>query len=285
MAETTTTNTLVVPVTAVKTPIVRFDVDQQCPIQYVTVYNHRAEVTRILRHHFDVEGTYDLVLGGFSTFVDETSFHVRGGTGKACTILEVLYQIRHEDVALSSYLTSLDHLQSELENVQTGIETHKRELVRLTKQREWLNGCSVKLMDQDGPCSTNDMENMQQFLEFYHKILLKLDDETVHEEEEVKKLNAHQEALKSQINQHGAAAQACRRKTCQEVTITVHIASDKIDVALEVSYLIGNCSLSANYDVRVSSVEADRQRTQLTYYGIIISSRIFIELQVFHGSC
>ncbi|CAF4412772.1 unnamed protein product, partial [Rotaria magnacalcarata] len=53
------------------------------------------------------------------------------------------------------------------------------------------------------------------------------------------------------------------------MTIVVHVADGNIDVALEISYLIGNCSWTASYDVRVSSVEANRQRTQLTYYGII----------------
>ena len=40
-----------------KTSVLRFNVDQRCPIQNVTVYNDRAEVTRLLRHHFDGEGT------------------------------------------------------------------------------------------------------------------------------------------------------------------------------------------------------------------------------------
>ncbi|CAF3684097.1 unnamed protein product [Rotaria sp. Silwood1] len=272
MTETlTTTATSVVPITSTKTPVVRFNIDQQCPIQCVTVYNDRAEVTRILRHHFDTEGTHELVLNGFSIFVDETSLHVSGGTGKSCTILEVSHQTRHEDIAPPSDLTSLDHLQSQLENVQIEIEAHKREFARITKQRVWLDGRSTKLMNQDGPYTANDPENIQQFLEFYHKTLLKLDDATAREEDEIKKLNDRQDALKAQTTQHGAAAQANRRKTYREMTITVHIAISKIDVALEISYLIGNCSWSASYDVRVSTVEANQQRTQLTYYGIIVN--------------
>ncbi|CAF2064069.1 unnamed protein product [Rotaria magnacalcarata] len=271
MAETTTMNASVAALITQKLPVVRFNIDQQCPIQYVTVYNDRAEVTRIIRHHFDVEGTYELVLDGFSTFVDETSLHVSGGTGKSCTILEVSYQTRHEEVAPPSDLSSLDQLQNQLENIQTEIEIHKRELARLVKQRAWLDGRSTKLMNQDGPCTNSDLDNMQQFLEFYHKTLLQLDDQSAGEEDEIKKLNDRQEALKSQINQYGATAEVNRRKTCREMTITVHVADGQIDVALEVSYLIGNCSWTASYDVRVSSVEANRQRTQLTYYGIIVN--------------
>lgn len=275
MTEATTENVSVMPITISKPPVVRFNINRQCPIQYVTVYNDRAEVTRILRHHFDVEGTYELVLDGFSTFVDQTSLHVSGGTGKSCTILEVSYQTQNEDVAPPSDLSPLDQLQQELLNVRTEMETHKREIARISKQRAWLDGRSSKLMNQDGPCTSNDLENMQQFLEFYHKTLLKLDDETVHEESELKVLSNREEALKAQIEQHGAVAQANRRKTSREMTILVHVASDKIDVALEISYLIGNCSWSASYDVRVSTVDASRQRTQLTYYGIIVSIQMF----------
>src|ERR1700722_9952770 len=96
---TSTTSSAVTtsPTTNTKPSTLRFTIDQQCPIQYVTVYNDRAEVTRLLKHHFDLEGIYDLVFEGFSPFVDETSLHVSGGTGKACTILEVSYQTHYED--------------------------------------------------------------------------------------------------------------------------------------------------------------------------------------------
>ncbi|UJR33431.1 hypothetical protein I4U23_020876 [Adineta vaga] len=73
------------------------------------------------------------------------------------------------------------------------------------------------------------------------------------------------------MNEHGAAGQASRRKERREVTITVHIGSSNADVDLEISYLISNCSWNASYDVRVSSNDVTIQRTQLTYYGIIVN--------------
>ncbi|CAF5215355.1 unnamed protein product, partial [Rotaria magnacalcarata] len=59
-----------------KTSILCFKTEQQCPIQNVTVYHDRAEVTRLLEYHFDVEGTYALILEGFAPFADSTSLHV-----------------------------------------------------------------------------------------------------------------------------------------------------------------------------------------------------------------
>jgi uncharacterized protein (TIGR02231 family) len=237
----------------------------------VTVYNDRAEVTRLLRHHFDIQGTYDLVFEGFSPSVDLTSLHVSGGTGKACTILEVSYQTRYEDTTPAIDLTPLDQLQNDLDDVQANIDKHQRELSRLIKQRTWLDGRASKLMNQDGQINIHDLDSMQQFIDFYHKTLFKLDNETTNEENEIKNLTQKRDGLKTKINEHGAEGQANRRKTKREVTITVHIASNNIDVALEISYLISNCSWSASYDVRVNSTEATRQKTQLTYYGIIVS--------------
>jgi uncharacterized protein (TIGR02231 family) len=254
-----------------KASIVAFNIDQQCPIQYVTVYNDRAEVTRSVRHHFDIDGTYDLVFGGFSPSVDLTSLHVSGGTGKACTILEVSYQTRYENPTEEVDLTAIDQLQNEFSNVQADIDKHQRELARLVKQRTWLDGRATKLMNQDGQVTTTDLDTMQQFLDFYYKHLSKLDDETTNEENQIKELTQRQNALKTKITEHGVEGQANRRTAKREVTVTVHIASSKIDVALEISYLISNCSWSASYDVRVSSAEATRQKTQLTYYGIIVS--------------
>ncbi|CAF3599237.1 unnamed protein product [Rotaria sp. Silwood1] len=254
-----------------KTSIVNFNIDQQCPIQYVTVYNDRAEVTRLIKHNFNNQGTYDLIFEGFSPSVDLTSLHVSGGTGKACTILEVSYQTRYETTTEEADLTPLDQLQNELDNVQANIDKHQRELTRLGKQRTWLDGRASKLMNQEEQLNINDLDLMQQFLDFYHKSLLKLDNETIHEENEIKKLTQQKDGLKTKIYEHGAEAQANRRQTKREVTISVYIGSNDIDVALEISYLISNCSWSASYDVRVTSAEATRQKTQLTYYGIIVN--------------
>ena len=128
-------------------------------------------------------------------------------------------------------------------------------------------------MNQDGQVNANDLDAMQQFIEFYHKTLLKLDDETTNEENEIKKLAQQRDGLKIKINEHGVDGQISRQKAKREVTVTVHISSGNIDVSLEVAYLISNCSWSASYDVRVTSAETTRQMTQLTYYGIIVSAR------------
>ena len=110
MKTNVTSSTNVESLTNSKIPMVRLNIKHQCPIQYVTIYNDRAEVTRLVRHRFDVSGTYDLVIEGFSPCVELESLYVSGGTGKACTILEVSYQTSFEDVTSECDLTSLEQL-------------------------------------------------------------------------------------------------------------------------------------------------------------------------------
>jgi uncharacterized protein (TIGR02231 family) len=259
-----------------KTSVLRFNIDQRCPIQNVTVYNDRAEVTRLLQHHFSSQGTYDLVFEGFSSYVDETSLHVSGGTGKSCTILEVSYQKCYEDKTAEVDLKPLDQLQNELNKIVAKINVHKQEVERLNKQRTWLDGRASKLMNQDGQVTANDLNTMNQFMDFYYKTLKELDDQTATAEIEINKLKEEQNGLNAKINQHGVKGESNQQKIHREVTITVHIASNDLDVSLEISYLISNCSWSAGYDVRVNSQELSKQQTQLTYYGIIV--RIFKDI-------
>lgn len=267
---TTTTEVATTTATNSKPTNIQFNIDKQCPIQYVTVYNDRAEVTRLLNHHFDVEGTYELVFEGFSPFVDLTSLHVSGGTGKACTILEVSYQTRYEQTTLEIELKPLDQLQNELDLIQKEIGTHQRELTRITKQRTWLEGRATKLMNQNEKNEPESLNTMEQFLDFYYKTLLKLDNDTINEENQIKILTEKQTILQTKIREHGADAQTNRQKTKREVTITVHIDRKNIDISLEIAYLISNCSWSASYDVRVNSSATIKQQTQLTYYGSIV---------------
>lgn len=127
------------------------------------------------------------------------------------------------------------------------------------------------MINQDGPLSTNDLEMMEQFLNFYHRILSKIDKETTQERRKLKELNNQSDALKAKINDHGSQATNNRRIEQPEVTISIHVGTHKIDIALEVSYLINNCSWRASYDIRVNNQEGGQPKTQLTYYGIIVS--------------
>ena len=82
----------------------------------------------------------------------------------------------------------MDQLQNEFQQVVADIAAHQREIARLDKQRTWLDGRATKLMNQDGEIKSNDLDTMDQFMDFYRKTLAKLDDQTAGEEKELKKL-------------------------------------------------------------------------------------------------
>ncbi|CAF4113862.1 unnamed protein product [Rotaria socialis] len=179
----------------------------------------------------NVEGTYDLILEGFSPFVDSTSLHVRAGTEcKASAILEV------------SYEAFFDNKTSET----TDIDAHRQELVRLDKQLAWLDGRALKLMSQDGQIS--DLDPLHEFMDFYHTSLQKLHERKSNEGNEIKRLIQRLDRLEEKVTESDFDVLIHGRNEHREMIITVHIDRSNIDVNLEVSYFISNCSCSASYD-------------------------------------
>lgn len=249
---------------------VYFNLDQQCPIQHVTVYNDRAEVTRLLRCHFDIEGTYDLLLEGFSPFVDSTSIHVKGGTNNIYTILEVSYQAYFDNKTLLTYVTPSEQLKNDLHQIELDINIYQRELARLDKQRTWLDGRALKLMNQDEPVT--DLDTIQEFINFYNNALLKMDDRKAYVENEIKRLTQQRDKLEEKASELSVDnLGTTHRNERRELTIKIFVERNNIDVNLQISYLISNCSWSANYDFRVNHSEKVKHTTRLTYYGVVVS--------------
>lgn len=280
MTETkaTTTTTILDSIPKIENIVVNFNIDRQCPVQYVTVYNDRAEVTRLVKHHFEADGTYELVFQGFSPSVDLTSLHVSGITSKACTILEVSYQVRPEVFDTTTELTSVDQLKDELSKAEQEREKHERELNRLNKQRSWLEGRATKLMNQDGLINSDALESMQQFMSFYHENLLKIDEASTSEGKLISEIKQREGIIQADISKRGASASVQGSKTVREVTVVVHIGAKNVDVSLNIAYLISDCLWNASYDVRVNNSDSTTPRTQLTYYGsIVCTSRISAE--------
>jgi hypothetical protein len=100
---------------------------------------------------------------------------------------------------------------------------------------------------------------------------VKLDDDTTREDRAIQECKKRCDAVKTQITGHGVTHKRECGTGIREVTVTVHLAADQVDLKLEFAYLISQCSWRASYDVRVSTFEVAKEKTQLTYYGIIVS--------------
>jgi hypothetical protein len=65
---------------------------EDAPIDSVTVYADRAEVTRKIKLSPEKEGVQDIIISGFTSKVDENSVRVAGINGNAI-IMEVSYDV------------------------------------------------------------------------------------------------------------------------------------------------------------------------------------------------
>ncbi|CAF3449001.1 unnamed protein product [Rotaria socialis] len=151
---------------------------------------------------------------------------------------------------------------------KTDIDAHRQELVRLDKQLAWLDGRALKLMSQDGQIS--DLDPLHEFMDFYHTSLQKLHERKSNEGNEIKRLIQRLDRLEEKVTESDFDVLIHGRNEHREMIITVHIDRSNIDVNLEVSYFISNCSCSASYDVRVNSSEIVKSTTQLTYHGVVV---------------
>ncbi|CAF1171916.1 unnamed protein product [Didymodactylos carnosus] len=226
-ATTTSAFDTTIPSTTITTTTICCDIDKECPIKYVTVYNDRAEITRSYNKQFDLEGTYELILSGFSIHVDQNSFHVKGGTGKA-TILEKVHDLDND------------------------IAQHRQELERINKNINWLDGRANHLMNNTEK-NDNSLQQIEQFLDFYYQKLKTLDESKMIEEYELKSLSDQRESFIKDLNTYGTTLSSTVGSEHREVTILLNVQDKKCLVNIEISYLILNCSWKASYDVRVSS--------------------------------
>ncbi|CAF1450353.1 unnamed protein product [Didymodactylos carnosus] len=268
MTSETTTINVADTTTPITVTTIHCNIDKECPIKYVTVYNDRAEITRSYTKQFDLDGTYELILDGFSTYVDQNSFHVKGGTGRA-TILEVSYHTRYEKVQTDTTAaeTKREQIQKQVQDLDNDIAQHQQELDRINKNLNWLDGRAKHLMNNTEK-SDNSLQQTEQFLDFYYQKLKTFDENKMIEEHKVKSLNEHRETLMKDLNTYGSTLSSTVGNEHREVTILLNVQDNKCVVNIEISYLILNCSWKASYDVRVIS-ESKLEQTQLTYYGII----------------
>ncbi|CAF1011597.1 unnamed protein product [Didymodactylos carnosus] len=265
-SDTTISNITTAPST---TPtIIRSNIDKECPIKYVTVYNDRAEITRSFNQQFDLDGTYELILDGFSNHVDQNSFHVKGGTGKA-TILEVSYHTRYEKSQTDTTVAETKHkqIQKQVFDLNNDIAQHQQELDRINKNIDWLDGHANHLMNNKEK-NDNSLQETEQFLDFYYQKLKTLDEKKMTEEHKLKSLNEQRETLMKNLNTYGTNLSSNVMNEHREITILLNVQDKKSLINLEISYLTLNCSWKASYDVRVTSENKSTQ-TELTYYGII----------------
>jgi len=326
-----------VPLPSSPPKIINFVVDKQCPVKDVTVFNDRAETSRVVHFVADKEGNYELVVGGLSEKVDKESIHVKGGVGDA-VILDVSYHVIHQQE--ESVHEDEGQKRKELGRLQDLQTAYYEEVERIKKELKWIEGWAVTVRrgatalssvahppreekklkkeikgktekkkeeakeeedieerkergeeieqetevihpadNQESGYDTEEKEigeassysvdlfseqnlaNTERFIDFYDKILAKLDTRRFKVAKQIKEVEQEIQLLSASLG-HKAVPKITEKR---EVTITIHVANPG-EVQLELSYVIFGASWLASYDVRVAS---DDGKCQITYYGII----------------
>eukprot|EP01112_Ceratiomyxa_fruticulosa_P015454 TRINITY_DN4543_c0_g1_i1.p1 TRINITY_DN4543_c0_g1~~TRINITY_DN4543_c0_g1_i1.p1 ORF type:complete len:532 (+),score=129.91 TRINITY_DN4543_c0_g1_i1:291-1886(+) len=241
--------------------------ERECAIKKVTVYNDRAEVTRDIPATLPSEGEFDIVVEGLSQNIDKESIHVGGGKGKA-TIIEVSYDdsIKYEGVNLNPSKEA--EKKSQIEELNALLDQLTGEEKRIAKESQWLEGRAKKLMDFTGektekdksdPFSNESLKNIENFLEFYHRMQSQIDERSAKVAKEIKEIKKKKDVLEQELRKVPSSS------TSTNVTVTLR-APEKGQIVLELSYVIKNCNWTPSYDFRVDSSTG---RTQVLYYGVI----------------
>jgi uncharacterized protein (TIGR02231 family) len=232
-----------------------------CPIEFVTVYSDRAEVTRRVNAVIEREGVQQIVIGGLSEKVDSNSVRVSGGAGKA-TILEVSYENKHHSIPGETPSQLLLDEQKKLDRELQKLQTMK---TRIEEQRKWLKNYSEG-KHQINEHNKMNLDDVAQFMKFYLDNLNNIDTETEKFDRDIEELQQKRNKLNTEIS----AKQISRSEYRREITITVY-APGATDLILQVSYMVLGASFNSSYDVRVST-KSGTPTCQLHYYGVITNA-------------
>jgi len=243
---------------------------KDCPVQNVTVYNDRAEVTRHVEASVQA-GTNEVSIFGLSSKVDRNSVRVSGGKGSA-VILEVSHNVRFEAKNKDDG-TEQGRLTKELEELDEKISRHSEIQGRVDKENTWLENwahtLSAPRKSEDGKdlttlFSAGMMEQATNFLEFYQKKLADIDERRSSIAKALKELREQRGRTQMALN----AITSGNTEQVHEVVVLLNSrAENKVELSL--SYIVMDARWYASYDVRVQSTSDD---LDLTYYGFITNN-------------
>lgn len=245
-----------------------------CRVQGVTVYNDRAEVTRLVALTDLEAGTTEVRVVGLSSKVDRNSVRVSGGKGEA-VILEVSYNTKWEPKTKDDG-SERSTLQRELDQLAEQIARQEEGLARIAKESEWMgkwaSGLAEPRKTEAGGSASGDLcppqalDQATAFLSFYQSSLASVDERRA-------AVNATLRELREQHTRVSRTLGSLTTGNVEEVhEVTVLLSSEGLgEVDLSLAYVVMDASWHAAYDVRVTSNDS---RLNLTYYGIITNNSL-----------
>jgi uncharacterized protein (TIGR02231 family) len=253
--------------TGIKHNLVR----SECPVEFVTIYSDRAEVTRKVAVDITTVGVQEIILNDLLPNVVENSVRVSGGEGDA-VILEVSFDRRFE--THESADSAAAKRRKELEQLKHQIETLQSELQRVQKEESWLVQFSTERIVTEEKDKADHvlnrtvipLEDMMKMMSFYSQELTRVG------QERLKLMNAieDEEAKMKQLNDEIASGATNYGEEKREVIVVLYVRSVG-PISLQISYVLTGAKWASSYDFRLSSNTGDKKETscQLVYYGSV----------------
>jgi len=252
-----------------------------CPIEFVTVYSNRCEVTRHISVNIEKEGIQEVIVRNIVADVVEGTVRVSGAEGDA-VILEVSYDKKMEklDETSASNVATLNK-KKQLDELNDTKNELNAQMQRIKTEEEWLEKYANEkvIIQRSDPNSKEKsqwilpLDEATKLLTFYQNELERLDTERLNLEQKLRELQEKITLLQKEIAATGGAKTLEEKK---EIVVVIYAKSKK-KLELQVSYVVDGASFTPTYDMRMTSdtkeeMNKNSERLQLVYYASVVNN-------------
>ena len=244
----------------------------------VTVFEDRAEVTRLVSLSPSGAGTYELCVQGLPDKADEDSIRCKAAaTYKGLTIQEVSFEV-HVTTIEAAAVGSEAELRAKIKELTAARSAAAAEQTRSAERKAMLStyvkGMLAPLTSAGGvapPSAGSSLAKVEELLDFQETQAAKADAADLATAERLSALDAELEAARSALAQLSAPARMLPKKTTKSRDVTILLslegaAAEASSIELLLTYMVRGASWKPSYDIRVESTE---QSLQFTYFGLV----------------
>lgn len=247
-----------------------------CPIDSVTVFVDRAEVSRSVAFDAPCAGTHSLVIAGLAESANTDSIRVKGLAGTApCTILEVSFDVHTLPVAENADATDREaSARAARTAAQDRVTAINAELQRLQQTDAFVSKYVTNMLETKGhgsaPAAGAELSTVQSLLSFHADKGAEIDARVATLRKDLSSAEQELEIANAQL---ADLSRSSRAKTVRSRDVTIVLAVPAAGaLALSLTYLVSKASWSPSYDARVEMQESGTNTIQLTYFGVVKQS-------------
>lgn len=252
---------------------------QEADVTSVTVFNDRAEVTRLIKLSDVVDhGTFELNVQGLTFKSDADSVRVKAEPGSTgITIMEVAVETNEGPVDDSSVDPGgAEKKRAELAELKRKHSTLEAEQKRVRDRSGMLNRYVAGMLtpQQDKPPATGlDLEAVEKLFAFSEKKGEEYDRQLQSLTEALTASQSAIDVLESALKRLQAPVHS-QSKVSRDVAVLFKLEASRKDGELKpprlmLTYMVSSASWSPSYDIRVDTATSREGELELTYLGLV----------------